>query len=923
MTHISQDRLKRYTEARVAQISERAREEEQNHSLTIFEKQHRYKRIELLKDVDETLDQVSRINTSFSLTFEAEEAPLKIPEAVYHQFNEKSFFQENSWSYIRRGLSLIETAFRVLQEKFNDGKKHFSYLKDPDDIVETHLDKRLLGRFSLNPITPLKYGQREVLEDAENLLKLQDEFILDIRAQCSHELEKLTFDSKNKASIKSSQNYFSQIHKIARERLRKLSADIENVVDFKDENFQKMESLLILKAENQRPDFINQYPVFKELTLVQSHLTIGTLTSEQNVSRSEHEKSNNRNTVKFTSISALRDYDNLPNHILRHTQILHKGNTVSIPPWITHSSYAPIAIADQYQRLQMGAKALRQNLTTLVRIMADETLLAEKLNRGTTSRHPLIINLATMMLLSPLGNKKINGIKVVEKIFKNESAMVEESYLLLRMYHQRACEWATDSNKIIHAKFISNCMNVGVNIMRNLNLPSDYSQQINNNGFTELWKNASSYYTPLDLGSLDKNLQKFAKALNKILNVRQRELAKFKKKNSDGEVVDIVDSTWKAQSLPKHYLELEEILKNDHKIYELEKIYKLIKEKEKNIDVIYNKLLEVTRAFWKKNSSSINHILDQLEPQLRDLEVDFGYGTPLENPEYRQLRDRIEFERVFLEAQNLYLSGDYKKEKNTYLFQAYYLILYEKMGAVEEFFCKSAEDRTGYLELVLISMYTFKEIKGYFPNLNSVADSEFFWHNIFPHLYKFNTGKLTNDANAPGCGALQVGRFLTSSPQIAKLAKEVFDAPGSIKVQMRDAIVHKQASLLPSISFWNSSKIFSKVSLSKLEEALKSPYSLYEFIELKGASLNSEDREKLSVQLNEWQRTLEREAANYSQGTELANYPAYPIFSQNFELQALKGTYQKLYQVCEACKELLEKTQSESEVFSLSKKGGF
>ena len=63
-------------------------------------------------------------------------------------------------------------------------------------------------------------------------------------------------------------------------------------------------------------------------------------------------------------------------------------------------------------------------------------------------------------------------------------------------------------------------------------------------------------------------------------------------------------------------------------------------------------------------------------------------GEILKDTHNARLKKQWSFERLFFDAQSLYLSGDYMKDKNVYWFQAYYLILYEKFGAVEEFFCK-------------------------------------------------------------------------------------------------------------------------------------------------------------------------------------------------------------------------------------------
>lgn len=156
--------------------------------------------------------------------------------------------------------------------------------------------------------------------------------------------------------------------------------------------------------------------------------------------------------------------------------------------------------------------------------------------------------------------------------------------------------------------------------------------------------------------------------------------------------------------------------------------------------------------------------------------------------EIRSLRDIVV---LFINACDLYFTGHRESAATLLEFQPRYLLCQFLCGMKVDTFCKSGEDRTGFVLSEVERLLTECQLDGEFPILplgvtvSAQYHSEPFRVAIRQSVNAFSVNTAVANANAPGARGLQFGKMVPAvkslapkvSTKLAKIARKPYNAP--------------------------------------------------------------------------------------------------------------------------------------------------
>ncbi len=587
--------------------------------------------------------------------------------------------------------------------------------------------------------------------------------------------------------------YYEEIHKKALGLLAQFAKDTEYLIKQASPNGFKLSELE--KAEREhvvergRPVIINTFFSPGEGGALKQFVSMQTPAART--------FDDEGNRVEGPTIpSTLRDREGLVNYVVSafgevtpdaanapQVQILFEG--------IRHSSYPAIAIKDEQKRIAIACGNCRQGLTDIA-----ERLIGEGEFPETSQEKPLKVSLRTMMLLTAKQldfvrnkKKKVAGTWTGE----SETTQLEDSVAALSLFRDRTIKIMI-GEKPLWIRPDMSFMNLGTNAaaasvgaLGKAPEPKIH-EQINARGILEFNQETSNFLedrlTPL-LNAMPPEFQSLAtsllgewKGMQKLEDSATIQLLKGRLeavKNENREVLEV--NYAKLEQLYKAVLEHPDSAETKQ---EIAKINKAIKACEKKIYGACQQLQAEQKKQFLANQEAIIEKQQALEKHLNALAGCFDKSDP-RSKELFLLRD---IAVNAFEARSAFYNELHKKADTVMVVQTAYITTHSLMKNPVEFFCKSAEDRTGREDDKIQEREVYRSLFGKYPTteeeMNHVNE------NIAPLVHQYSASQNNTEQNSNARGE-QIGQNVNTEidakldKEHASLAKKVFKKAKKLK----------------------------------------------------------------------------------------------------------------------------------------------
>lgn len=421
----------------------------------------------------------------------------------------------------------------------------------------------------------------------------------------------------------------------------------------------------------------------------------------------------------------------LSNHVRDFTGVMNPDGRIERRLAIDgHSSYPPIAEKDPAKRREGAYQAALEKVAQLVR---------DKMQAGTaedgTETHPITVSYSAMLLLTPM---RLN--KTEKRLRKHESEnrqLEDTAYALNRLRDESPIKLMIDGKAVFVEADVS-FMNLATNVHGKMIQMSDSEKQktVNARGMLEFTRLMQSRVPDVD------SSEQFSHNINSLLSDIRAYYPSF----LDSEIEERL--RYINQSIKNPYA--------DHPYLEQERTR------------LYLQLGDLQSSSYNQadNSRLQVRILDILQARQSDISHD--------------AREVLLTQLRFLRAQDFYFNRSKYPPEMAYQFHVNYLLANASTGRDIEAFCKSGEDRTGYLRVSLLADIAFQEKYGYPPDLFNPNEKEKY-HAIFAAKALELSASLENTKYNSEARSLQVNARYTnpvynmkSGKAVAELAKKVY-----------------------------------------------------------------------------------------------------------------------------------------------------
>lgn len=677
-------------------------------------------------------------------------------KTVIKLFNEESYDFVRTEDFVERGHLVYEGALLVLKTYTaqSNVQNDNSLLENPENNVETNIKPE-----DLEALDSLKRGYQYLVERYHQLhaeeMKLGDAafarfqkerdqvatLIADLAISFAKEIKRITKTDKS---------------------LTDIIADIEQaeklyVIEKGRPNIIKLE----MPKKNQ-PGILSAQFALGERTIPSSHRYRKLRDVELGTNRSLEI------AEQLANAAAPHDLSNFVEDYTAKLSLEENSSEIKIESMINvlgHSSLPPIAVKDELTRRYLAIEAAKTNLAAIVKSKLQDN------EEQSSLEHPIEISLSTMLLMTPSLGKRIENIG---RGFESETAQVSETAMVLEILQNQAEPIEiTIGNKKHYVKLNANFMNVPVNVGRSGQnfLETHMQRKINARGFVE--------YCELMQEGLDRKYNNDDVTHSAIQDIRHQ--FDDLKINYNNEMIINLKKQLEddQQSLALAHqacqLYLNEYVKENTTDAEKKSITANYRRKraeinviEKNRHNIYLQIIAAQKAIFVSKTAEINKLQKEISKRLGSNQHHF-VGLTAKDRDYLQLLQR------YLKAQYMYYNEFYKDY--LYHFQALYLLSSAQVGRTIETNCKSAEDRTGWMRIVLLAYAMFNNEKNRDPLLHSEADVNLF-NELLSKARDLSASLENNDYNAPGARGPQV-----SNEKIAKSMATLAKAPLGVAKQ--------------------------------------------------------------------------------------------------------------------------------------------
>lgn len=445
----------------------------------------------------------------------------------------------------------------------------------------------------------------------------------------------------------------------------------------------------------------------------------------------------------------------LSNHVRDGSGILLPDGKIILEVVIDgHSSYPPIHETDERKRRYVAYQAVEEKVSQLVK---------DRHDAGDKSK-PMTVSIATIMMLTPMKRKNIEA-KIRGK--ESEHNQLADTLYAVKMYCAKEKPIKIKvGNEWVEVNVDYNIMNFPVNVGRKLQNKFDsvLQRRTNRQGFLEFSEHINAFFDddnqPLIKNALSligrmNNTSPVVQTMKAALNDKYRILNKLLKQLQNTPNDDLVHKQYAAcqvgvieleDKLAIEYKNLNQLKKDDYKLHQQE----------------YNDLILNIRTQLKSD-----HNLDPAD------------------------RKKLITMLRYLQSQKIYYEKQYLRKRHAYQFHINYILTNEMTEKDVEGFCKSAEDRTGWLRVSLLANLAFEKAKGYPPDLSDDND-KIAYYEIFAAKSLELSASIENNKYNSEARSLQVQQQFTnpyfdmqSGNLLSKLAKDVFPQRNFILKKLR------------------------------------------------------------------------------------------------------------------------------------------
>lgn len=579
--------------------------------------------------------------------------------------------------------------------------------------------------------------------------------------------------------------YFDGKHQQATRAIRELLANVATAVqaanpdlDFNHAVNAICQSEKELLKERGRPNVVK----------------IGALRTETNTQMVSAQFTKGDETIP----SSLRagNYDTkLSNHVQDCTAVL-ENDAVDVKVLIGgHSSYTPIADrTDMWSRVRTGTAALKEKIAASVGDM-----LAVNPEQGTKD-NPVDYSLSSMMMLTPLGFKKLDD-KLRGQ--ESEAEQVREGRLVMEI--------------IRHAGQPMEIMVNGNPVYVNVNL-SYMNVPTNEISFTQMFKSSAIQEGMNAKGMIDY--------INLMQEDSKERMMQCLQQGSNTLKLALEACHGQIKLNSPELLREQAKLRNEYKnlAYYLEHppTNNELKTTLANIDTLET-------SINKRHQAALNEYRERYQ---NPAVIAFAQGQldkALANPNLTaDLRDYLVMQKRSLQARDMFFNESYLKPENSYIFQALYLLSNAQKGRDIECFCKSGEDRTGWMRVTLLAMTDYNLTYGRDPDFNNKSDRDNY-HRYYIEAAHDLSASLDNTFYNSAARGFQVAAKCTTTQMpmecdraMATLAKPIFDDKAALKPTRSCAVINNRlVSMAGEAMDKSRSSSFSRIRLSGDKSFLK------------------------------------------------------------------------------------------------------
>jgi len=561
------------------------------------------------------------------------------------------------------------------------------------------------------------------------------------------EIKKLKSDAESSGDYSKLKAYFSErnnrVDLINKRLLANLAASLREFPQYQSHSYDKMlrdiEQTGIKRiGENGRPTIIKFGEIGEDgqkINMVSAQFPQGDQT--------------------LPSSDRLRDVDDttlLSNHVNDFTGqvIATKGQPTKIIPDLTidnHSSNPPIKEPDELKRRFIAFKSVEEELAKRAANIIKTSKDANSV-KNNSATNPIEISISTMMLLTPWVSK---GIDRFIRRGESEHGQLADTYLAYQMMRNTKQPMKIKvGNQDIYIKADLTLMNFPVNTGKKMQqlYQSKLNKQINTRGFNEYldnvnahlrasyvvqsdtWKNLSKALQLFDLTYLTNQLgapnklqpsDVLAKlsTLTHRLSVRTEALNKALKTFIENEQNKLTKHNETMKAALENYCYAAN--KKDKKRYEAQYRHarKHMIEIEQRIHKKEYELYKARRQTFKNEEGFCKETEKMIDILLKGLQ-----GS--NDPSSIELREHLLLQQRFIRNQRAYYNKEYLHAHNAYYFPVRYLLTNEAIKRYIVSFCKSAEDRTGFVRISLLAHLVFHHVHGRDPNFNDAKDTQIY-----------------------------------------------------------------------------------------------------------------------------------------------------------------------------------------------------
>lgn len=566
------------------------------------------------------------------------------------------------------------------------------------------------------------------VEDQTQLLaalnKLEDDFLLEMH-EPKYYIEPDIIQGTQKQTA---EEYYQVKHQMSEKLVAQYFKDVQSLIHhyvkirnpkekFSIQHLESVEKEFIL--ERGRPSILNTY--FIE----------GSEKQFFSMQKPASTENNQGLAVRPFLPSSIRDRQGLANYVITSFGTLNKtGGTYETAVQfeaIRHSSYPPIAVKKAHERWAMACKNCKNVLTDLA-----QGFLKYHPDIKTSPEEPLSIPLRSMILLTP---KKIDFLRNREKLImgkwigESETAQLEECALALNMFNQRVLPLNVNGKEVWIKADIS-FLNMGSNPLA---VKAGYARLLddaetlkgyNAKGYMEFEQEVFSY--------LHSHLGE-SPALNKL----REKIDGFNREKVE------LESLIKENDVSELYQQLEVEMENylaDPQTKTKDSIDRIKDSIHKREKLIYDKYAD----YVSLKSRAYREHREEYRDLFKELKNEMGTTT---QPELERIKNLIiKFEK----AMDIYHTQAFSRADFILDFQVLYIEIQEMMSNFVEFFCKSAEDRTGRVDDKVQENKIFESIYGYSPSTSAHQQHINIWISPLVHQYSASQNNTEHNSGARG-----------------------------------------------------------------------------------------------------------------------------------------------------------------------------